>query len=90
MMTETAGTALKLKNDEALVLFGYLTQFLKSKYAEIRLHDSERIVLEGVVTTLEEALTEPFLENYLTLLEEARAAVAIRGAANEADDDDEF
>jgi hypothetical protein len=90
MADEAPAAAIKLKNDEALVLFGFATQFLNTKYAELRLHPAERTVLEGLLITLEDTLTEPFLETYQELLEQARAAVAARQPSDDAEDDDEF
>jgi hypothetical protein len=66
--------ALQLSQDEALVLFEFLSRF--SDKGELRVEDqAEERVLWDVCCLLEKCLAQPLRPDYVELLEKARAAV---------------
>jgi len=66
--------SLELTSSEALVLFEFLSRF--SDDDELKLEDQpEERVLWDLCASLESILVEPFAENYIELLEKARAEV---------------
>ena len=66
--------SLELTSSEALVLFEFLSRF--SDDDELKLEDqAEERVLWDLCASLESILVEPFAENYIELLEKARAEV---------------
>ena len=66
---------LELTEDEALVLFEWLSR-LDEQDAFPHEHIAEKYVLAiGLLGQLEKALVEPFLANYGELLEQARSRV---------------
>ncbi len=65
---------ISLSNNEAIVLFEFLSRF--SDKESLRIEDqSEERILWDIQCELEKKLVEPFSENYLQLLEEARKNV---------------
>ena len=65
---------IELNKDEALVLFDFLSRFSEDEKLRID-HQAEERVLWNITCILEELLVEPFLDNYLELLEDAREKV---------------
>lgn len=65
---------ISLSNNEAIVLFEFLSRF--SNKESLRIEDqSEERILWDIQCELEKRLVEPFSANYLQLLEEARKNV---------------
>jgi hypothetical protein len=62
---------LKMGRDEALVLFEMLADFYEQPALQINL-PAERLALIRLHGILEKVLAEPFMPNYLALIEEAR------------------
>lgn len=63
---------IELSDDEALVLFDFLSRF--SETDELKIEDQSEVrVLWNICCDLEKILVGPFLENYDELLEAARA-----------------
>lgn len=74
-MTESKDIViLKLSNDQALVLFEWLTKQDERGTFTFD-HKSERQVMWAIQGQLEKSLTEPFADDYLTKLAEARAKI---------------
>jgi hypothetical protein len=74
MGDRTQNIKFTLSQDEALVLFEFLSRF--SDDNALRIEDpAEARVLWDLCCLLEEQLAEPFREDYAELLERARAAV---------------
>jgi len=65
---------IQLNQEEALVLFDFLSNFEASDKLKIR-DKSEELVLFNVLALLEKNLVEPFKEDYLMLLKEAQNKV---------------
>ena len=66
---------IELSKDEALVLFEFLGRLNKQNIDTLFEDQAEQRVLWDIESTLEKALSEPFLDNYLELLNNARAQV---------------
>ncbi len=62
---------IKLKKDEALVIFEYLSKFQKSSEFD-KLDGSEKHSLLQILGQLEKNLVEPFNPNYKELLESSK------------------
>ncbi len=61
---------IKLKKEEALVLFEFVTEFTKDIPFENR--NSDTYALWGLESALEKELAEPFLKNYGKIIIDAR------------------
>jgi hypothetical protein len=68
---------VELSNEEALVLFEFLSRFAEDEKLEI-IDQAEKEVLMDVLASLERELVEPFANNYKEILEEARRKVRDR------------
>ncbi|WP_416768825.1 hypothetical protein ACM66T_04945 [Sulfurimonas sp. ST-25] len=66
--------SLSLKQEEAVVLFEFLSRFSNSEKLEIKDQAEER-VLWDLCSFLEESLSEPLHGNWKELLEKARNSV---------------
>ena len=64
-----------LTNDQALILFEFLSRFNKVDYKEVFEDQSEEKVLWEIETQLEKVLSEPFFNNYTTILQDARSRI---------------
>ena len=62
---------ITLENDEALVLFEFLSRFEKERVLSIE-HEGERTALWNLLCLFEKELTEPFKPEYLELVAAAR------------------
>ena len=62
---------IKISNDEALVLFEFLSRFSNTDKITIE-HQAEEIVLWNLTCNLEKLLPEPFFENYSEVLRAAK------------------
>lgn len=65
---------IELSSDEALVLHAWITRFNKRRSNDFE-DQAEQRVLWNVESLLEESLVEPFLEEYDSLLAQARDRV---------------
>ena len=65
---------LHLTKEEAIVLFEMLSRFSENDKLEIE-DQSEQRVLWNLCASLESKLVEPFDENYVSILENARAVL---------------
>jgi hypothetical protein len=70
-----SGMHIELTNDEALVLFEFLARFQQTDRLEFA-HVSEFLVLSKVSAAVEEALVEPLMPDYSSLLQDERQRVA--------------
>jgi hypothetical protein len=61
-----------LSKDEALVLFEFLARFNGENHPDLFDDQAEKKALWIVEGLLEAKLAEPFLENYLEIIKEAR------------------
>lgn len=68
---------MELSNEEALVLFEFLSRFAEDEKLEI-IDQAEKEVLMSVLASLERELVEPFEINYKEILEEARRKIRDR------------
>jgi len=66
-----AEVILSLNNDEALVLFEFLSRFSEKTNLKIEDQSEERVLL-NLCCDLEKILAEPFQENYRELLLKAQ------------------
>ena len=73
--------ALALETDEALVLFEFLQSGDVDLAAAIKRQPGAWGVVNAIVCALEKQLAEPFSEDYLRVVEEARASVIARHGA---------
>lgn len=72
MNTKSKPIHLELDNHEALVLFEFLSRFQEKE--ELNIEDAaEEQALWNLLALLEQQLTEPFKQDYPTLLENARS-----------------
>jgi len=62
---------LSLSKDEALVLFEFLSRFSNEENLEIK-YKSEKQVLWNMQASLEKVLSEPFSQDYSSLINNAR------------------
>lgn len=62
---------VRISRDQALVLFELLSRLVAIDNFPLE-HDSEMTVLNSILCSLEEELTEPLGKNYLELLKLAR------------------
>lgn len=63
---------IELNKNDALVLFEFLSRYSDTDILKIE-DQSEQRVLWNMCCDLEKILVEPFMKNYLELLEEARS-----------------
>lgn len=63
---------IELSKDEAIVLFEWISSVDFDSFKGIFTDNSERKVLFDILSSLEDVMTEPFLENYKELLKESR------------------
>jgi hypothetical protein len=68
------GVELRLRENEALVLFEFLSRFSDTDLLEI-VDQAEKRVLWNLCCDLERILAEPFLDSYQTRLKKARDEV---------------
>jgi hypothetical protein len=66
---------ISLSDDEALVLFEFLSRFSDTDRLDL-VHKAEKIALWNLCCKFESLLVEPFAENYVRLLNEARERLA--------------
>lgn len=71
-MTDKQKINLAITNDEALVLFEFLTRFNQSEYADIFEDQAEQKTLWILEGQLEKQLVEPFRPDYKDIIREAR------------------
>jgi hypothetical protein len=69
------GVDIRLTQDEALVLFEWLSARSETVRSANKPFDADEIVLARVQATLEKTLVEPFAPNYAELLAEARRRI---------------
>lgn len=70
---------IELSGQEALIVFELLYRWDKTNKMSITLeHQAEQRVLWNMLAKLESKLAEPFLPNYMDLLNQAREAVQDR------------
>lgn len=67
--------SFNISQNEALVLFDFLARFNQADNQVFFEDQAEQRVLWDLEAILEGQLTQPFLENYTVLLEEAREAI---------------
>ena len=72
MEKEVNEITLTLTNDEALVLFDFLSRFNEKEHNELFEDQSEEKTLRLIESQLEKILVEPFMPNYIDILKEAR------------------
>ena len=63
---------IELSKDEAIVLFEWISSVDFDSFKGIFTDNSERKVLFDILSSLEDVMNEPFLENYKELLKESR------------------
>ena len=73
MMTDR-NVHFALNHNEALVLFEFLSRFSEKETLTIE-DQAEEQALNNLLCVLETMLSEPFMPNYLELLENARKAL---------------
>jgi hypothetical protein len=66
---------LELSRDEALVLEAFFARFETEGHLRLK-HDAEFIALSRISAQIEKVLVEPFQNDYLALVEEARSRLA--------------
>lgn len=66
---------IALSNDEALVLFEFLSNFNQKDNKEIFEDQAEQKIFWNIEGQLEKVLVEPFLPNYLNIIIAARNKV---------------
>jgi hypothetical protein len=71
-MTNKQKINLTITNDEALVLFEFLTRFNQSEHANIFEDKAEQKTLWILEGQLEKQLVEPFRPDYKDIIREAR------------------
>lgn len=70
-MKNNTQVKIEISNNEALVLFEFLSRFSESKRLSIN-DDSEKKVLEDLLCLLEIQLIKPFKNDYAILLKKAQ------------------
>ncbi len=71
-MMESNEITIKLRKDEALVLFEFLSRFNENDNKEIFQDQAEEKTLWIIEGQLEKILVEPFMPNYQDIIQEAR------------------
>lgn len=71
-MTENKDITIKFSNDEAVVLFEFLSRFNAEEHKDIFQDQAEEKTLWLIEGQLEKVLVEPFMPNYKDILLEAR------------------
>ena len=69
---ESNEITIKLRKDEALVLFEFLSRFNENDNKEIFQDQAEEKTLWIIEGQLEKILVEPFMPNYQDIIQEAR------------------
>jgi len=66
---------IEINKNEALVLFEFLARINQSINNDIFENKAEEIVCGNIESSLERILAEPFLKNYIEILEEAKREI---------------
>jgi hypothetical protein len=66
---------ISLRKCEALVIFEYLSRLAEKKNSLSLVDDAEEIAFNGLLSTLESALVEPFQPDYKELLNSAKKSL---------------
>ncbi|OJJ15703.1 hypothetical protein BKI52_38120 [marine bacterium AO1-C] len=66
---------IELSKNEALVLFEFLARFNESDHPNLFEDQAEQRIMWNLEAILETKLIEPFYENYLEIIQQARAQV---------------
>jgi hypothetical protein len=74
-LKENEITSLSLTNDEAIVLFEWLSRFNAEKHPELFEDQAEERVLYDLEAVLEKVIDETFRDDYKDILYEARRRV---------------
>lgn len=74
-MTEKAKIQITLSNDEALVLFEFLSRFNEQERQGVFEDEAEQFILADIECLLEKELVEPFDKNYREIIEASRKRV---------------
>jgi len=71
-MTDKNEINIRLTKDEALVLFEFISRFNETSHKELFHDQSEEKMMWLIEGQLQKILVEPFIPNYIDIINEAR------------------